>query len=809
MRLIRRGKWLGLIGVLGVILVGVTLGAMGQAGIRFPWAWLLPVIFYGTALAAAWVVRPRRVGRNHWNLPWRGTILVGLGIVVILVYALTAATVVAWGMTILVFSLFLNLDEEWAGLFKNPYPVSPIPGLGKGTVSARSTLTRWLIHIILALACGGLIAALIQIESHFADEEFFVVLQALVLAGSWLVLRGVWGCLLVRFPRIPLSDTERLEKKAGRISRLIVLCLDSRWLALTGLLIAAAFSIWTIHSYQHSFYPTEVPPYPGISAGTPFLCGDVAPVSNTYGGQETYDRLMASLAANPQNATTDYGALALGTGKQRWVEAFHQSLLAEARAGAFTGPAGSVKSVQYNAALRAYYFPQVVNTFPDLFSADEQETIRQWLAAVNRRALTVEWVDWTYALAFGKLPEGPYENQENGAGLLALLETQGLADPALSLRNRAYLDANQRGWTTSFRVTDDAAVYQAEWLNNAYFQSLWTTEVDPTNLRLSFEWLLLQALPDGAPLMYNHPGAARLDGLAYLGAMLTGDPRLLWLAGRALDYTDSHGKFASAQPGLEAAASLVGISPTQGSCLLYGDSGLPNQVGPLAPDKIVFRDGWQPDSTYLLLNLRFSGWHRYKATNTVTMLYKGGPLVVENTAGNTFAWLPVGRSLFRDKRIPRENLNGLVVSRTGMSAVLYGLTGIGGPWAQDPPYYARVVSFDPSTATSVTEISGWRGWTQRRTIALNPDGLWVWDEAQGSGDQPAAIIWHFASGATLSGNRVLLRGGDHPAEAVITIQNGEEIRAVPEESGLRVEIHGQGKVQTTIVFHFDDQVEVP
>jgi len=62
-----------------------------------------------------------------------------------------------------------------------------------------------------------------------------------------------------------------------------------------------------------------------------------------------------------------------------------------------------------------------------------------------------------YALAFAKWPEGPYENQESGAGLLALLETTGLADPTLSVRNRAYLDANQRGWATSFRVTDDAA----------------------------------------------------------------------------------------------------------------------------------------------------------------------------------------------------------------------------------------------------------------------------------------------------------------------------------------------------------------
>jgi len=30
-----------------------------------------------------------------------------------------------------------------------------------------------------------------------------------------------------------------------------------------------------------------------------------------------------------------------------------------------------------------------------------------------------------------KWPKGPYENQENGAGLLAMLEAEGLANPAL------------------------------------------------------------------------------------------------------------------------------------------------------------------------------------------------------------------------------------------------------------------------------------------------------------------------------------------------------------------------------------------
>ncbi|QWK10861.1 MAG: hypothetical protein KNN16_00985 [Thermoflexus hugenholtzii] len=91
-----------------------------------------------------------------------------------------------------------------------------------------------------------------------------------------------------------------------------------------------------------------------------------------------------------------------------------------------------------------------------------------------------------------KSPKGLHENQENDAGLPALPEAEGLTDLAFSAANRAYLARNRRGWTARFRVTDDALVYQPEWIDNAYFQSLYTGESLGTNARLSFEWLLLQ-----------------------------------------------------------------------------------------------------------------------------------------------------------------------------------------------------------------------------------------------------------------------------------------------------------------------------
>ena len=224
----------------------------------------------------------------------------------------------------------------------------------------------------------------------------------------------------------------------------------------------------------------------------------------------------------------------------------------------------------------------------------------------------------------------------------------------------------------------------------------------------------------------------------------------------------------------------------------------------------MLRDGWAADSTYLLLNLRFSGWHRYKATNDIMLLYQSGPLVVENTQGETFSWLPEGRSLFRDKRIPRENLNGLIIERRGLSAVLQTLTGIGSPWAQDPPYYAEVLRFETGAEydLSSTVIRDWHGWDHLRTIYLYHDGpVVVFDQATGPRGEGAALAWHLASEGGLSGERLLLRGGADPAVAVLLplgeAQTQVAFTDLPEVGwGFRVEYaidHG-GLLQTATVF---------
>ena len=118
--------------------------------------------------------------------------------------------------------------------------------------------------------------------------------------------------------------------------------------------------------------------------------------------------------------------------------------------------------------------------------------------------------------------------------------------------------------------------------------------------------------------------------------------------------------------------------------MIYGNSGLPEQTGPLAADKVVLRNGWDADDLYVMLNLRFSGWHRYKASNAISLIYAGAPLVEEQYTQEAIPWLPTGRALVRDKRIQIEQLNTLLIKRSGLDAVLNTLNSWFGPILRIP-----------------------------------------------------------------------------------------------------------------------------
>lgn len=656
-------------------------------------------------------------------------------------------------------------------------------------------LPALLLRLYFTVLAGVVPVALAQMESRFAEEEFFVAVQVMALALFWLMLRI-------------LSQSNTIEPGAGRsqhryesirIGVVVVLLLGT---------VAGVFGF--IRAYQQSFYDEDVTLYPGISSAEPFLCGTTEKISSDVDGREVFNQLLGLIAANPQKGAPELGMLALGTDGLDWAYAFRREILDEAEAGRFARPAGSVKYQQYSAALRLYYYLEVQQAFPDLFSPAETVVLDDWFRRINERALTIEWVDLMYALAFSKWPDGPYENQETGAALLALMELAELDASSLHNRNQAYLQDNVGGWMQRFRNTDDTYAYQPQWITNAYFQSLYTKVLPRENLEHSFEWLALQLLPDGTSPTYNHPGTPRPAGALYLGGLLLDDPHLIWLASQSLNALDKEDQFPTVQPGIERPAALKGTPPLEGSCLIYGDSGLPNQTGPLAPDKVVFREGWSADDAYALLNLRFSGWHRYKATGVIPIVYWRGALAIEVLEAQNLSWLPEGRSLFRDKRIPRENLNGLLVERTGLSAVVHSLTGAGGRWAQDPPHYADVVHFETTQALDWTTIrvNGWRGWTHRRSVFLVHNGgpIVVVDEADGPAHRLGAVVWHLADASTTT-DQLQIRDGDDPVRVnIIALDDAQpQVNWRPPRSGVsQVTISGHGSLHVATVFLLGD-----
>ncbi len=633
------------------------------------------------------------------------------------------------------------------------------------TPSKRKSAILWtiVVWLVFAAIAGGSGALAYAITTNFSEEEFFVAVSGVALGLFWFVLAVAYH--LAFSASVPLLST---KKRMAFLAALLI--------------FSAGLTPWVLNRYQRSFFPATAPTYPGISENTPFLCDTLDVPPQTIPAEQIRNDYLALLTAAPQKNTLIWGNLAHYTGDAAYAAEFRRSLLQEAADGRYTTPANSVKWGQYEAALRAHQLALISRDFPALFSAEDWQTLKTWFAAVNRRAMTVEWVDWLYASAYGKRPQGPYENQEIGVGLLAVLMTHNWAATDLAEQNRAYLDTVPLGWQKIFRNTDDSYSYQGVWVPNAWWLHNYRQSTGDTirrNTELSFQWLLLQALPDGATLTYNISSEPTSLTAYLFGASLLHNSQLSWLAGKNAQWLAERnlhlwGEFTI--PNLDFPA---GQTPDVGSCLMYGNSGVPTKKGVLGPDKIVLRDGWTDDATVVLSDLRFTGWHRYKATNTTPLIYSHGPVASERETTESFWWLPTGRSAFRDKRIPREYLNGLLLPKSGLSAVLWRLTGIGSEWAQNSPAYAAVDTFFTGDGVDMaqTTLSNWNGWHHTRTDYLVHNGitLVVDSAAATSGTDTASVIWHLNGDGIREKNGLNLANSLRPAKMAWLPEDGAHV----------------------------------
>ena len=620
--------------------------------------------------------------------------------------------------------------------------------------NVKSILWTIVLWTIFSGFAGGVLALVYALFTNFSEEEFFIAVTGVVLGVFWLILAIAYQLAFSTF-----IQTLPLKMRIRLFTILII--------------ISVGFVPWVLKQYQRSFFPVTAPSYAGISENTPFLCATLDASRQPIPATQIQSDYLALLKAAPQKNTLIWGNLAYYTGDTSYAIEFRRSLLQDAAERRYTTPAQSVKWGQHEAALRAHQLALISKKFPTLFSKDDWHVLQNWFTAINRRAMTTEWVDWLYAAAYGNRPQGPYENQEIGAGLLAVLMNNDWAAPGLVGQNRMYLNNVPLGWQNIFRNTDDSYSYQGVWLSNAWWIYNYRkthSDVVHRNIEQSFQWLLLQALPTGETLTYNINGEPTSLTTYLFGASLLNNPELSWLAGENAQWLLGENQHLWGEFTIPNFNFPDGQVPTVGSCLMYGNSGVPTRKGPLGPDKVVLRNGWADNAMVAITDLRFTGWHRYKATNTIPLIYSNGPIVSERESAEAFWWLPVGRSAFRDKRIPREYLNGLLLPKSGLPAVMWRLTGIGSKWAQNPPAYAEVNTFFTNESVDIaqTTLPDWNGWQHTRTSYLIHDGITlVVDNADGTtGSSRASIIWHLNGTGIRDGNELGLANSQRSAKMV-------------------------------------------
>lgn len=697
------------------------------------------------------------------NLSWFHLSVMGLLFTSVVITIFFENQIFAWLFLIIFFAVLISIAEK---------------------IKGSSLIIKIFNFLSLAFFAGFVPVIINQMLVRFSDEEFYTAIMMAGFSVLWLLLYIFYHYLVSDLNFFPIRNYhEFIHLKTSA----------TIWF-LWGVVIILSFI--AINSYQRSFFPKDVAPlYSGITDETPFICGMIDGNDSEQGSDGKFvQSKFATLLASKENLTTnDYAFLALYEQNESLAEVFKQRILLEAENRNFTEPAKSIKYDQYLAAQTIYYYEEIKNDFPRLFDETEIRLIEEWIELVNERALTIELVDVFYGLAFSQKPVGAYQNQAIGAGLYAQLLNAKFKNDLDLEQNKIYLDKSDFGWDRGFRVLDDSINYQPVWITNAYLYSLYSGTESQFNQKLSFEWLLYQALPDGNLMSYNFPFKISLGPVSLLSANILNDGRFLWLAEQVMQRVEDP-NYYYAQVGSEIPIdeNLRSEMPTVGSCLLYGDSGLPGNAGSLAPDKVVFRDGWEDDDLYMLINLRFTGWHRYKSTNAIVLVYAGQELVKEQYTQNLIPWLPVGRAMVRDKRIPIEQLNTLLIHRAGLDAVLNTIIDWFGPYAQDPPFYSEIESFGTSAEVDhlKTTIKDWHGWQFERSIFFYHDGpVFIFDNASSKRKSEAAINLHLSEGYFLHENRAI--NSDTDVDFLFINQENGTLLDVEEDDCLLVQYQSE------------------
>jgi len=635
--------------------------------------------------------------------------------------------------------------------------------LGSDIFSRNNKPSKKYLKNVIGASIGGTLAGFVislvyVMNIDFAIDEGFFFLVIFSLAFFGFLIGGFIFTIISIWNIIFKNKIEMFSKNLHLYSshKIIVLIFLS-----IILFSITAFKYWDTMSLNDEPMLYSLDNESGFSE-----CIDILVEDEIRPFQYNKNQLIDFLKSKPEQSIDILFQLFYLTNDEQYSINFKETLLQDIKNNKFLGISNSVKAWQYKVMHYAYYYDLMLEKNPMLFSPSEEEIILNWFKELNDQTYEITWVSFAYGFINKKLPEGPYENQEIGMGVLSIL-SKVLEEryPELAKRNQDYIEKYGIGWKHNFRNPDDQIVYaQQAWQKNAFMMANYGGYEDSLrsgNSKNSFEWVLLQWPSNGMSPAYNVPRDWTPFDTMMLGSYLHNDGRYLWISEKMLENEIINDKREiDFILGLEYFENFPNVEkPKIGSCYIEGTTGIGLNPKDLKPDKVVLRDGWDKDSLFALLNLRFSGWHSYKATNSFISIMYGEPFVLEKLDLERHDWLPKGKADHRDKKIERTHLNGFILQSKGLEKIIFDITGYGSMWHQDPPRFAEK-SFFKSTAMAdfiKTSIFDWHGWDHNRiSILVKEDYLVIIDNAEGEDARTVGLSWNMKGDSDFLTNYVKL-----------------------------------------------------
>jgi hypothetical protein len=415
------------------------------------------------------------------------------------------------------------------------------------------------------------------------------------------------------------------------------------------------------------------------------------------------------------------------------------------------------------------------DSFEAVFADEDKEIIENWLH--KRAVLMYQDKDKELYESFR-----PYDNQEIVLGVVVLLaRALEHRDPDLSQNLLELADQRLVGWKKKIGNPDDTLFYTPILVKSTYLYAVHRPKKDVLgyeNCRKTFESFLQLTAPDGQVTVYNWMFDHSYPDLMALGARLFGDGRYQWMANKILSERledrprrhqhavskmdqsvlaqlddaekaviqteiDKEGFYDHVWEGLASNVfhlwlfwddSISPVRPDTKSVLLEKSAGhnrWPFESDPILPEKIVFRNGWEDDDLFAILNI-WGGqnhpisekiWHRYPATNEIITLNFKEPFVVQAT-----------NIMSRDVVVKREELNAFNIKRDGQWLNVHEKT-----------YNAKVIFFERLGIAdlSKTKLTNYFGWENERTCALvGGEYFVVSDYCRGAQEDDIGVLWH-------------------------------------------------------------------